>query len=474
MSFEVRPCADLAEFQGALMGIGQYFGMEPDDELQQQFAQLLPLERMRAVWDGGRIVGGSGSFPFVLSVPGGGLPCSGTTMVGVSPTHRRRGLLRQMMRAELDEAHSRGDPLAALWASEEPIYGRFGYGQAAFAGEASIQKGRDAFAAPHERSGAIRLVEAEEALELFPALWEDLARRRSGVPSRSRNWWELRALAPDRRGSPKRLALLELEAGPAAYAIYRHDPKWEGESSTGRVVVVEAIAPTATAAAELWRFLLDIDWAETTSASLLPPDHPLFFLLGEPRRMRYRTGDGLWVRLVDVGAALAGRVYAVEPDLVFEIRDAFCPWNDGRWHLAGGRAERTTAPADLALDVASLASAYLGGLGLTQLAQGGRVEELNPRGPGTSRSGVPAKSPPVVPGDLLSTAGQSAQVDVSQKSSTASPSPSTCGPKMSTSRPSGPASNERVTPGLTRTASRGASSTRSSSSFTRPEPSSTT
>ncbi len=183
---------------------------------------------------------------------------------------------------------------------------------------------------------------------------------------------------PSRGGKSNRFALLELDGAPAAYAIYHHDPKWEGPVSVGRVVVVEAIGAAPAAVAELWRFLLDIDWVETITASLLPPDHPLFFLLAEPRRASYRRGDGLWVRLVDVGAALAGRTYSAEADLVFEVRDEFCPWNEGRWHLAGTSAERTEAPADLALDVAALGSAYLGGLGFAQLAQVGRVDELTP------------------------------------------------------------------------------------------------
>ncbi|HWE80070.1 MAG TPA: GNAT family N-acetyltransferase [Gaiellaceae bacterium] len=377
MSFELRRCADPAEFQSALMAIGQYFGMEPGDELSQQFAQLIPTERMHAVWDGAVVVAGAGSFPLALSVPGGELACSGTTVVGVSPTHRRRGLLRRMMRAELDGAHERGEPLAALWASEEPIYGRFGYGQAGFAGEVSIQKGHDAYVVPSEPKGAVRLIDADEALDAFPPLWSALARERPGVPSRSTDWWKLRSLAT--RGAGKNhLALLERDGAPAAYAIYHHDPKWEAGVATGAVVVVEAIGSTPSAVAELWRYLLDIDWIEAITASLLPPDHPLFFLLAEPRRMRYRRGDGLWVRLVDVGAALAGRTYPVEPDIVFEVRDAFCPWNEGRWHLAGGTAEQTEARPDLALEAATLASAYLGGLGFAQLAQVGRVEELTP------------------------------------------------------------------------------------------------
>ena len=360
------------------MMIGQYLGMEPGGELSEQLARLLPTERMHAVWDGGEVVAGAGSFPFSLSVPGGALRCSGTTVVGVSPTHRRRGLLRAMMRVGLDEAHARGEPLAALWASEEPIYGRFGYGQAGFAGEVSIQKGHDAFASRRERSGTVRLVQPEEALEVFPPLRDALARQRPGMPTRSRDWWQFRTLVAQTRGAANRFALLELDDAPAAYAIYRHDPKWEGGVSAARLVAVEAIGAEPAAVAELWRFLLDIDWVETISASLLPPDHPLFFLLAEPRRMRYRLGDGLWVRLIDVGAALAGRSYPIEPDLVFEVRDGFCPWNEGRWHLGGTSAERTEARPDLALDIATLGSAFLGGIGFVQLAQGGQIEELTP------------------------------------------------------------------------------------------------
>src|ERR1051325_338308 len=138
MSFEVRPCRDVGEFDSALMSIGQYFGMESDPEKSERFTRLLPLDRMHGAWDGDRIVGGAGAFPFSMSVPGGTVSCAGTTVVGVAPTHRRRGVLRTMMRAHLDDVHDRGEPIAALWASEETIYGRFGYGRAAFAGEVSV------------------------------------------------------------------------------------------------------------------------------------------------------------------------------------------------------------------------------------------------------------------------------------------------------------------------------------------------
>ena len=380
--FEVRPCRDVGEFDGALMSIGQYFGMEPDPEKSERFTRLLPLDRMHGAWDGDRIVGGAGAFPFAMSVPGGTLTCAGTTVVGVAPTHRRRGVLRAMMRAHLDDVHDRGEPIAALWASEETIYGRFGYGRAAFAGEVVIPKEYVQFVAPRERAGTIRIVDGDEAMRSFPALWDALAHERPGMFIRSPDWWELRVVhdPPERRGGagPKRFALLEIGDAPAAYAIYRHKMDWQNGVSTGKVEVVEAIGADSNALAELWRYLLDIDWVASIHSSLLPPDHPLFFILAQPRRTRYRLGDGLWVRLVDVGAALSGRTYPEDGEVVFDVSDAFCPWNEGRWRLANGTAERTDAAADIALDVAALGAAFLGGIGFAQLAQGGQVEELTP------------------------------------------------------------------------------------------------
>ena len=115
---------------------------------------------MHAALADGEIVGGAGAFPFELSVPGGTLPCGGVTVVGVSPTHRRRGVLRTMMDAQLRDIHERGEPIAALWASEETIYGRFGYGIAAWAGEIKLGREWTAYAQPFERRGQVRLVDA--------------------------------------------------------------------------------------------------------------------------------------------------------------------------------------------------------------------------------------------------------------------------------------------------------------------------
>ena len=376
--FEVRPSRDLEEFGRAVFGIAQYFGGPLDEERLSRFSKVLETERMHAALEDGAVVGGGGAFTFDFSVPGGALPCAGVTVVGVYPTHRRRGVLRALMDAQLRDVHERGEPIAALWASEETIYGRFGYGLASWAGEVKIAREWGAFARPLERRGQMRFVTQEQALDLFPPVWEALRRERPGVFGRTRDWWELRPLRlPDEeKASPKRFVALDIDGETQGYAVFRTHHGFENGVSTARVEVVEAIGATPQATAEVWRFLLDIDWTATFEAGLLPPDHPLFLLLANPRRARYRLGDGLWVRLVDVGAALSGRAYAGEGSIVFDVRDAFCPWNEGRWKLEGGSAARTDAAADLALDVDALGSAYLGGVSFDGLRGALRLEEL--------------------------------------------------------------------------------------------------
>ncbi len=380
MSFDVAPCSNLAEFSDAVFAIGQYFGMEPTEERMERFSRNLPFERMHAAREDGMTVGGAGAFPFEMTIPGGVVPTAGVTVVGTFPTHRRRGVLRSLMRAQLDDVHKRGEPVAALWASEETIYGRFGYGMASLNGSVTVPREGSAFAQPLEPAGRVRLVEAAEALELFPQVWDAVRRAIPGMLGRSRDWWEHRILfdSPENRqgGGPKRLALLETDGRAEGYAIYRHKFAFREGEPDSELAVVEAVALDGRPTAEIWRFLLDVDWMVRTTAGLLPVDHQLWQLLATPRRMKMRLGDGLWVRLVDVGAALSARAYAADGAVVFDVRDAFCPWNEGRWKLEGGTAERTDADADLACDVTALGATYLGGFTWAELVRGGRAEEL--------------------------------------------------------------------------------------------------
>ena len=249
------------------------------------------------------------------------------------------------MRAQLDDAHERGEPLAALWASEETIYGRFGYGLASFCGEITLAHEHNSFAQPFEPQGTLRLIDADEALRGDPA---GLRAHPAGV---ARHVLAERAVVGEprdrrpggapRRRRPEALGRLRARRACEGYAVYRHKPGFEAGTTNAELRVLEALGTTPEALRDLWAYLLAIDWIATIKSSLLPPDHPLFLLLATPRRMRYRMGDGLWVRLVDVGAALSGRTYSGDGSIVFEVADEFCPWNEGRWKLEGGRAERS-------------------------------------------------------------------------------------------------------------------------------------
>jgi predicted acetyltransferase len=380
MSLEVRPVADNEEYKDAIHAIGQYFGMELTDEQVERFLKVLPLERMHAAHEDGRIVGGAGAFSFDLSIPGGSLRTAGVSVVGVYPTHRRRGVLRAMMRVQLDDARARGEPLAALWSSEETIYGRFGYGVAAWVGEISIPREYAAFVRPFEREGEVRFVDAEEAFALFPPIWAAVRSERAGMYVRPDDWWRDRIFRDpaDRRegAGPKRFIVHELDGQPTGYAIYRHKAGFEAGTSTGVTQVLEAMGATAKGTQNVWRYLLDIDWAAKIEASFLPPDHPLFLLLASPRRARYRMGDGLWIRLVDVEAALSARSYRDGKPVVLEVRDAFCDWNEGCWKVGDGSSQPTKDEPDLRLDADALGSAYLGGVTFAQLHNALRVEEV--------------------------------------------------------------------------------------------------
>src|SRR5207244_2012380 len=138
MSIEIRPCSSVEELRDALNSIGHYFGHDNTVEDAERFAQWTEVERVHAAWDGDRIVAGAGARPFSMSVSGGAVPTAGVTIIGVQPTHRRRGVLTALMRAQLEDCRARGEPAAYLWASEGTIYGRYGYGLASRMGEMTL------------------------------------------------------------------------------------------------------------------------------------------------------------------------------------------------------------------------------------------------------------------------------------------------------------------------------------------------
>ncbi len=380
MTIEIRqPAAD--ELRAAMDAAEVAFGSAMDDADWERERVSLPAERATAAFDDGRAVGLAGAYEFDLTIPGGSLPCAGVTYVGVMPTHRRRGVLRGLMTRQLADARSWGEPIAALWASEASIYGRFGYGVAAPSMRIEGDSPRFAFRDDPGSVGAWRLAGTDEAFDLCRPLYERVRLERPGMLSRSEHWWREHRLAdPEkwRRGaSQKFYAFLELDGEVAAYAVYRIKEEWERGFPKGIIRVLESFATSPTAEREVWRYLAGIDLTTVVDVFSFDPASPLFLMLRDPRALHARVGDGMWLRLVDVEAALRARSYRDGEPVVLGVGDELCPWNEGRYRV-GAQVERTDDEPDLELDVADLASVYLGAFDFVRLANAQRVRELRP------------------------------------------------------------------------------------------------
>ncbi|MCY7302100.1 MAG: sterol carrier protein domain-containing protein [Thermoleophilia bacterium] len=231
------------------------------------------------------------------------------------------------------------------------------------------------------RTGTARLVGHEEAAKVFPRIYDRVRRCSPGFISRSEAWWDVKRLddRPERRrgsGELNRL-LLEIDGRPVGYALYRIKLEWDDVHNASQVTVLEAIGATPAVTREIWRYLLGIDWVAEIHCQLLSVDHPLFLLVQRPNRLHWRVVDGVWLRLVDVGAALSARAVTGDGPVTFDVAsDPIFADNVGTWTVEDGVAKRSKRRADVRLDVQALASAYLGGFTFAELARADRVEEI--------------------------------------------------------------------------------------------------
>ncbi len=348
----------------------------------------LELDRLIGAMDGDRWVSTGGAFSFRLTVPGGAeVGAAGITYIAVAPSHRRRGILRLMMAWLCDQAVERGEPVAILWASESAIYQRFGYGMATLQTSFDIEPSRVRFVRQVEPVGRIRLVDRDEAMGLIPPIYEA---RRSGIPgavSRHDAKWRHQLLDDQewmqRGNGPKFMAVLEVDGEVRGYAIYRVKSEWDDRGPNNTILALEVLGLDHPAERTIWQWLSELDLAGHITASRGPLPHPLFLELTEPRRMSLTVREGLWLRLLDMPAALRARGYDTAGSVTFELTDTFRPANAGRWRLTAGDAGSTSVEAfdgdpDLALDTSDLASVYLGAFRFADLANAGRVRECRP------------------------------------------------------------------------------------------------
>jgi predicted acetyltransferase len=388
--WDPQPVADARE-RREFVGVLEFvFASDIDEDGLAAAETTFERERSLCVRDGGRVVASSGVRSFALTVPGGEqVPTAGVTAVGVLPTHRRRGIARAMMARQQDMIAERGEPLAALIASEWPIYGRFGYGVATESLTVAVETAHAAMAAPAPAGVRVRLADAGEALARIPPLFARHVAARVGQVTRSDAVWarELRDPPSGRGGrTGLRVAIAEDAAGDArGFALFRMAERWEHEHGTPATLaeVRELVALDDAADAALWGFLLGLDLVREVTVHRLASDDPVRLRLRDGRRARILgVKDWLWVRVIDPPAALARRTWGCEGELVLEVADRFRPASGGRVRLEGGRdgarCTRTDALPDLVLPAWALGAAYLGGTRIAALARAGHVEARDP------------------------------------------------------------------------------------------------
>jgi predicted acetyltransferase len=365
----------------------QAFGEHLSEHDLEAERAAIEFDRSLAAFEDGRPVGTSAVLTLQLTVPGNTtIPCGGLTWVGVLPTHHRRGILTEHIRQHFADMRARGEIVSALGASESNIYGRFGYGPATQLVGIALERAHARFLHAPQPFGRLRMIEAEEAGRLIPPLFDTVRQTQPGEVSRSTGWWQAHFadLEHHRDGAGPMIHVVhETGERPDGWVSYRIKDSWTDGLANNEARVVELFAESHTLRALLWSYCLELDLLGTLTSNMAAPDDPLRFMLADSRRLRTtELRDGLWVRVLDIPAALSARAYRAPGRLAIHVLDSFLPENTGSYLLEAGPdgalCTPTTADPDLALDAATLASAYLGGTAFSVLGAAGRVREERP------------------------------------------------------------------------------------------------
>jgi predicted acetyltransferase len=312
---------ELAQLAGMV-----YYGAPPGDGETACLAGLVDPGRSMVIRDADEVVGGAATCHLELTVPGGRqVPAAGLTEVAVLPTHRRRGLLRQVVAAHAEDAAAHGELVSLLMATEGGVYHRFGYGAGTLRADWQLARAGASLRGEPNARGRARLVAAREAETLLPAIFEKHRRRQAGELARPPAWWTVYANEPAtvyRGPAPLQHVVYETDADPQGYAAWHFQPVWNDSIPDHVVTVVELVAHSASGTDGLLRFLTQIDLSTRLVLLNRPVDDPIRWLLTDPRQLRPRdVRDFLWVRMLDTERALASRWYPITGTLVIEIAD---------------------------------------------------------------------------------------------------------------------------------------------------------
>ena len=356
------------------------FNFDEKDEDLKALQESFEFDRSIVATDGDMFVGTGGAFTFDLTTPGGHVQTGGLTAIAVLPTHRRRGILTDIMRFHFDDVRSQEEPLSVLRASESIIYPRYGYGVASVDAGFEIDTRHTQYAGDLPGGGSVRMVDKEEARRLLPPIYARIADTWPGFLSRTDPVWDHSFLDLEhwRDGlTANRYVVYEEDGEAHGYLRYRVRSKWEQGHANSELLAAEMMPATPSAEAALWQYAFSVDLVQVVKTQSLPPELLLSVLLADPRRMKVRHGDGLWARLVDIPKALGSRRYPVEGSLVLEVVDQFLPEVGGVFRLEGGpdgaECRRSSSAPQLTMDVAGLSERFLGEGSFRLLYEAGRI-----------------------------------------------------------------------------------------------------
>ena len=382
MSVEVRAITE-DELPAMLEVDLRGFGARPRTPERPDSWIRAELDRTRCAFENGEMLGCTRAYSFELTMPGGALvPTAAVSSVAVQPTYRRRGVLTTMIEALHDDARERGEIAAALTASETKIYGRFGYGPATWRLGCTVDRVNGRFARPVADPGRLRMVARGEADVIYQRVYDECRRQSAGAVSRPEFWWP-EVFWITEPGHALFDVVHEDEHGRYdGYVSYEIKGEWHGGVADRQLVVWDLQATNANTRAALWEFLFGVDLIVSVSATNLPPDEPLRFLLADIRAMRtdYLI-DSVWVLPIDAAALVASRTYSAAGKLVIEIVDPDGSRSqialDGGPDGASGVEQPNAAP-DLSCSRATLGALSLGGTSWTTFAGAGAVDEHSP------------------------------------------------------------------------------------------------
>lgn len=357
------------------------------EEMRRRYREHLVADEvlLRGVWPTAPTLGSAdvpvatfSSFAGTLNVGDGLLPLHMITDVTVSPTHRRRGLLRRMMTDDLADAAGRGLPVAALTVSEGSIYGRFGFGPATWLRHVEVDTSARFDLHGPTGDGHLELLEPEEAWPVVSRVFEAFHATTRGSVRRPSFYEPMLSGTFDFDEGPDRKLRAAVHVAPDGepdgYVLYAAGERKDGHWP---VKVRDLVALRPTTYLRLWRFLADLDLIDRVHWGWAPVADPLAWALVDPFVVRVvRDTDQLWVRVLDVVSALQARPWGADGTVVLEVDDPL-GHAAGCWRVStsAGRAtvSRTDDAPDVRLAADTLGALYLGGVDVATLAAAGRV-----------------------------------------------------------------------------------------------------